>query len=228
MKTRSWEVEMPQPWESVKVILSEPEKILPFFPYFDSITGDIVRFHVPRFLFDFGYEFRLVVGFREDSVVYTFTGDKGILTIIFERIGNKLRVTASWSGFGERVMGKPLQIFAKGIAEAVKEFCSSMTCPTVKISEGNWGVEYITPETAPLIIKRIAMNLGKDFLIEGEAGDGTYLSVEVHGGNLKKLKVKQGTKESTIEADVPLIELGSELFEGLPLEKKFRIRARKI
>ena len=143
-------------------------------------------------------------------------------------VRNKLRVTASWSGFGESLMGKPLQIFAEGIAEAIKEFCSSMACPTVRLSESRGEVEHVTPETAPAIVKRIAIELGRDFVIEGEGEDGTSLSVEVQDGSLRKLRVKQGTKESIIEANIPVVELGSELFEGLPLGKKFRIRAGKI
>lgn len=65
-------------WESLQVILSEPKKTS-FFPY---------------------YEFQLAVGFDEKSTFYTFTGDKEILTMSFEMVGNKLRMTTSWSGFG--------------------------------------------------------------------------------------------------------------------------------
>lgn len=125
-------------------------------------------------------------------------------------------------------MGKPLENFARGIAEAIREFCSSMACPVVKFNGSEGEVEHITPETAPALVKRIAMEFGKDFLLEGEAKDGTYLAVKVQDGNLRELRVRQGMKESVIQADVPIVKLGPELFEGLPLNKKFRIRARKI
>jgi len=228
MKTRSWEVELPYGWETLLVILSEPKKTLPFFPYFDGIDGNRVRFKVPRFIFNFGYEFELDVGIGRNEVIYTFRGDKGILTVTFKMDGKKLRVTASWAGFGETFMGKPLENFARGIAEAIKEFCSSVACPVVRFQGNEGEVEHITPETAPALIKRIAMELGKDFILEGEAEDGTYLAIKVQDGILRELKVRHGMKESVIEAEIPVIELGSEPFEGLPLDKKFKIRARKI
>jgi hypothetical protein len=229
MKTKSWVVELPYDWDTLVVVLSEPKKTLPFFPYFESFREGRVRFKVPRFIFNFGYEFELNVGVgRDREVIYTFRGDKGILTVTFKMEGKKLRVTASWAGFGETFMGKPLENFARGIAEAIREFCSSVACPVVRFNGSEGEVEHITPETAPALIKRVAMELGKDFILEGESEDGTYLAVKVQNGRLRELRVKHGMKESVIEADVPLMELGSELFEGLPLDKRFRIRARKI
>ncbi|MEO2151732.1 MAG: hypothetical protein ABGW50_03655 [Thermococcus sp.] len=228
MKSRTSEVELPYGWETLQVILSEPEKTLPFFPYFESFKEGRVRFKVPRFIFNFGYEFDLTVGFQDGRAVYTFTGERGILTITFEMTGRKLKVTASWAGFGEALMGKPLENFARGIAEAIKEFCSSMACPVVRFDGSEGEVEHITPETAPALVKRIAMEFGKDFLLEGEAEDGTYLAVKVQDGNLRELRVRWGMKESVIQADVPIVKLGPELFEGLPLNKKFRIKAGKI
>lgn len=228
MRAKSYEVELPYGWETLQAVLSEPQKTLPFFPYFESFQDGKVRFKVPRFIFNFGYEFELDVGMGRNEAIYTFRGERGILTITFKMARRKLKVTASWAGFGESLMGKPLQNFVEGISEAIREFCSSMACPTVRLSESRGEVEHVTPETAPAIVKRIAMELGRDFVIEGEGEDGTYLSAEVQDGSLRKLRVKQGTKESIIEADIPVVELGSELFEGLPLEKKFRIRARKI
>ncbi|WP_099210221.1 hypothetical protein [Thermococcus henrietii] len=228
MKSKSFEVELPYGWETLQVILSEPEKTLPFFPYFESFQNGRVRFKVPRFIFNFGYEFELDVGMGRDEAIYTFRGDKGILTVTFKMDGRKLKVTASWAGFGETFMGKPLENFAKGIAEAIKEFCSSMACPVVRFRGSEGEVEHIGPETAPALVKRIAMEFGKDFILEGEAEDGTYLAVKVRDGKLRELRVRYGMKESVIEAEIPVIELGSEPFEGLPLDKKFKIRARKI
>jgi len=228
MKIRSCEVELPHSWDGLQVVISEPEKTLPFFPYFENLHGDTVRFKVPRFIFDFGYEFKLAIGFMRNGAVYTFTGEKGVLTVTFEMHGNRLKVTASWAGFGELFMGRPLETFARGIAEAMKEFCSSMTCPVVKFNGNEGEVEHVTPETAPALIKRIAVELGKDFILEGWAEDGTYLAATVRDGNLKELKVRYGIKESLIDADIPVIELGSEPFEGLPLDKRFKIKARKL
>ncbi|ACJ15925.1 hypothetical protein TON_0440 [Thermococcus onnurineus NA1] len=231
VKTKSWEVEIPHPWESLEVILSEPEKTLPFFPYFESISGDTVRFKVPRFIFDFGYEFKLAVGFRKMGAVYTFTGDKGVLTVTFEMIGNKLKITASWSGFGEMFMGKPLEIFAKGIAEAIRDFCNAQAaCPVVAIAGEEGIVEHITPETAPALIKRISWELqGQDFTIEGVSEDGTILSATVKNGYLVQLAVRDAQgMETTIEAEVPVLELTSELFEGLPLREKFKIKVKRL
>ncbi|WP_457741774.1 STK_08120 family protein [Thermococcus sp.] len=228
MKSKSWEVELPYPWETLVLILSEPKKTLPFFPYFEKLEGNRVSFKVPRFIFNFGYEFELDVGIGRNEVIYTFRGDKGILTVTFKMEDHRLKVTASWAGFGETFMGKPLQNFAKGIAEAIKEFCSAATCPLVKFSGNEGEVEHIDSGTAPALIKRIAMELGKDFVLEGWAEDGTYLSVKVIDGSLKEIRVRKGMKESVIEADVPVVELSSELFEGLPLDRKFKIKAKKI
>ncbi|WP_456453563.1 hypothetical protein [Thermococcus sp.] len=227
MKMKSFTVGLPYGWETLKLLLSEPEKTLPFFPYFESLTGRSVRFRVPRFIFNFGYEFKLDVGFSENEAIYTFRGDRGILTVTFLMEGRSLTVTASWAGFGEVLMGKPLENFARGIAEAVKEFCSAKACPVLKSEESGGEVENITPETAPALIKHFALELGKDFSLEGTADDGTYLSVRVENGNLKEIRVREGMRESAIETNVPVVEIEGELFEGLPLNKRFRIKAKK-
>ncbi len=228
MKTKSWEVEVSADWETLRLILSDPKKTLPFFPYFEELRGDRVRFKVPRFIFNFGYEFEFDVGFGEGEAIYTFRGERGILTVTFKMAGEKLRVTTSWAGFGEAIMGKPLENFARGIATAIGEFCASMKCPAVEISGGEGWAEYITPETAPALIKRLAVELGANFVIEGRAEDGTYLSAEIRDGNLKSLRVRMENAESVIETDTPLVELGSEPFEDLPLDRKFKIRANKL
>ncbi|WP_456366303.1 hypothetical protein [Thermococcus sp.] len=212
----------------LKIILSDPKKTLPFFPYFEELRGGGVRFKVPRFIFNFGYEFEFDVGFGDREAMYTFREERGILTVTFKMVGGKLRVTASWAGFGEALMGKPLENFAKGIATAIREFCASMKCPGVEIGGREGWVEYVTPETAPAFIKRFAVELGADFVVEGTAEDGTYLSAEIRDGNLKSLRVRRGSAESVIETDTPLIELGSEPFEDLPLDRKFKIKAKKL
>jgi len=228
MKSKSFEVELPYPWETLLLILSEPKKTLPFFPYFEKFEGNRVKFKVPRFIFNFGYEFELDVGIGKDEIIYTFTGERGILTVRFKMKGNRLKVTASWAGFGETFMGKPLENFAKGIAEAIKEFCSSMACPVVKFDGKEGEVEHITPETAPALVRRVAMEMGKDFILRGWSEDGTYLSIKVVDGNLKEIHVKHGLKESTVETDIPIVELDSELFKGLPLNRKFKIKAKRV
>ncbi len=231
MKTKSWEVPISHPWDSLQLILGEPKKTLPFFPYFESLEKETVRFKVPRFIFNFGYEFRLSVGFQGKRAVYTFTGDRGILTITFESVGGRLRVTASWAGFGETFMGRPLERFARGIAEAIRDFCEAQaSCPIAEIREESGIVEHVTPETAPALIKRIAWELnGADFTIEGKAADGTYLSAIVQDGKLVELRVKDSKgKASTIEADVSILELDETLFRGLSLDKKFEIAVRRL
>lgn len=230
MKTKSWEVPISYPWESLQVILSEPEKTLPFFPYFEGIEGNRVRFKVPRFIFNFGYEFGFTIGFQGKKAVYTFTGDRGILTITFEVAEERLRVTASWAGFGEALMGKPLENFARGIAEAIRDFCDAQaSCPILKLEEYGGTVEHVTPETAPALLKRISWELmGRDFVVEGTAEDGTTLSATVRDGRLVRLDVGEPSgKKSAIEADIPVLELGSDLFKGLPLGKDFKIVVRK-
>ncbi len=228
MKTKSWEVEVSADWETLRIILSDPKKTLPFFPYFEELRGEGVHFKVPRFIFNFGYEFEFDVGFGEGEAIYTFRRERGILTVTFKMVEGKLRVTASWAGFGEAIMGKPLENFARGIATAIKEFCASMKCPGVKIEGESGEVEHITPETAPAFLKRLAVELGTDFVVEGRAGDGTYLSAEIRGGNLRHLTVKTGISESVIDINVPVVELDSEPFEGLPLGKKFKIWTKKL
>lgn len=230
MKTKSWEVKLPASWESLKIILSEPEKTMPFFPYFESIEGMKVKFKVPRFIFNFGYEFELAVGFQENKAVYTLTGNRGILTITFEMRGNNLKVTASWAGFGETLMGKPLENFAKGIAEAIREFCSAqMACPVVKETPTGRIAENITPELAPALIKRVFWELeGADFVMKGTAEDGTVLRVEIREGKLTRLVVEDGGNITDIEADVPVLELDKDLFEDLPLDKRFTIEIKKL
>ncbi|WP_343232455.1 hypothetical protein [Thermococcus sp. 5-4] len=231
VKTRSYEVELPHSWEGLQVILSEPEKTLPFFPYFESLHGDTVRFNVPRFIFDFGYEFTLALGFRRNAAVYTFTGEKGVLTVTFEMQGNRLKVTASWSGFGELLMGKPLENFARGIAEAIRDFCSAQaTCPVLELESDEGVVHHVTPESAPALIKRIVWELrGEDFMLEGVSENGVRISATVRGGRLVRLTVRDSqNKETVVEADLPVLEVGPELFDGLPLDDMFKIKVRRI
>ncbi len=231
MKIKSCEVELPHSWESLQVILSEPKKTLPFFPYFESLHDDTVRFKVPRFIFDFGYEFKLALGFRKNGAVYTFTGEKGVLTVTFEMEGNRLKVTASWSGFGELLMGKPLENFARGIAEAIKDFCSAQaTCPVLELESDEGVVHHVTPESAPALIKRIVWELrGEDFVLSGVSEKGVRLSVTVREGRLVRLTVRDPlNKETVVEADLPVLEIGPELFEGLPLDDTFKIKVRRI
>jgi len=230
VKTKSWEVTLNHSWENLMVILNNPQKTLHFFPYFKSLEGDKVKFNVPRFIFNFGYSFTLSVGFQKNRAVYTFTGDKGILTITFEMHGNKLKVTASWAGFGETFMGKPLERFARGIAEALADFCNAQaTCPVSDVENGGI-VEFITPSTLPALVKRTLWELkGDDFRLEGVAEDGTELSITIIDGKLTELHVKEpGKEEVIVESDVPVLELGEELFEGLPLNKRFKIEVKKV
>ncbi|ASJ12194.1 hypothetical protein [Thermococcus thioreducens] len=231
MKIKSYEVELPHSWDSLQVVISEPEKTLPFFPYFESLHGDTVRFKVPRFIFDFGYEFKLALGFMKNGAVYTFTGEKGVLTVTFEMQGKGLKVTASWSGFGELLMGKPLEIFARGIAEAIRDFCSAQaTCPVLELESEEGVVHHVSPESAPALIKRIVWELrGEDFVLEGISEKGVKLSATVRNGRLVRLTVRDPlNKETVVEADLPVLEVTPELFEGLPLDGAFKIKVRKI
>nr|WP_206204487.1 hypothetical protein [Thermococcus sp. 21S7] len=213
------------------MILSEPEKTLPFFPYFESLHDDTVRFNVPRFIFDFGYEFTLALGFRKNAAVYTFTGEKGVLTVTFEMQGKRLKVTASWSGFGELLMGKPLENFARGIAEAIRDFCSAQAaCPVLELESDEGVVHHVTPESAPALIKRIVWELrGGDFVLEGVSEKGIRISATVMGGRLIRLTARDPlNKETVVEADLPVLEISPDLFEGLPLDDTFRIKVRRI
>lgn len=229
MKSRSWEVEVNVDWDVLKTILSEPKKTLPFFPYFKEFDDQKVRFEVPRFIFNFGYEFELDVGFGNSEAIYTFRGERGILTVTFKVQNGRLKVTANWAGFGEALMGKPpLEIFAKGIAEAVKEFCLSSLCPVVKVSSEEGEVIKINAESAPALLKRLSLEFGTSFIVEGTADDGTYLAAKVVNGKLVELRLKQGTRESVISTDVSVVELDEGLFEDLPLDRNFKIKVRRL
>ncbi|BAD85058.1 hypothetical protein TK0869 [Thermococcus kodakarensis KOD1] len=228
MKSRRWEVEVNVDWDVLKTILSEPKKTLLFFPYFKEFDGQKVRFEVPRFIFNFGYEFELDVGFGNSEAIYTFRGERGILTVTFKVQNGRLKVTADWAGFGEALMGKPLEIFASGIAEAVQEFCTSLKCPVVKVSEEGGEVTRITPDSAPALLKRLALEFGTSFMVEGTADDGTYLAAKVVNGKLVELRLKQGTRESVISTDVSVVELDEGLFEDLPLDRSFKIKVREL
>jgi len=132
-------------------------------------------------------------------------------------------VRLSWAG--------PLERFAKGIAEAIKDFCEAqVSCPVAEILEERGVVENISPKTAPALIKRIAWELnGVDFTMEGRAADGTLLSVRIQDEKLVELKVSDSKgKASTIEADVSILELDEALFHDLPLNKKFEIVVRRL
>ncbi len=223
MKEKSCKIELSHSWENLKLIISDPGRTLKFFPYFKDIRGDVVRFEVPRWLFKFGYEFRLSIAFKENGASYVFTGDKGILTVEFTMRGRELEVRAMWSGFGEMLMGGPLERFACGIAKAIKEFCDSQkACPIVTPKNV---VENITPETAPALIKMILWETGgRDFTLRGVADDGTVIEAKVKNRKLVELRVKEKNgKESVLEATVPVLELTPDLFQDLPLNKKFSL-----
>ncbi|MBP1912390.1 STK_08120 family protein [Thermococcus stetteri] len=228
MKSRGWEVDINADWETLKTILSDPKKTLPFFPYFKEFRENKVRFEVPRFIFNFGYEFKLDIGFGNSEAIYTLSGERGILTVTFKVEHGRLRVTASWAGFGEALMGKPLEIFARGITEALQEFCSSFTCPVVGMSSEEGEVIRITPESAPAFLKRLALEFGTDFIVEGTAEDGTYLAAEVVEGRLVELHVRQGLKETVINTDISVVELDEDPFRDLPLNRNFKIKVKKL
>ncbi|WP_456366054.1 hypothetical protein [Thermococcus sp.] len=220
MISRTYEVELPYGWESISWILAKPEKTLPFFPYFKEFKGEKVRFEVPRFIFKFGYEFTLDYGVQGNKAVYTFRGDRGILTITFEMKGRSLLVTASWSGFGEILMGKPLETFTRGIGEAIREFCSAAKCP-VHMQER---VENLTPELLVSLIKKTVLEVGRSFLLEGYSKDGSYFSIKVSNGILQELKIREDESESIVETEVPITALEKELLNGIPTGRSFRIR----
>jgi len=228
MREKVCKVELPHSWDSLKLIVSDPSRTLRFFPYFKDLRGDVVTFEVPRWVFKFGYEFKLKVTFKEDGAIYVFTGDRGVLTVEFTMVGNELEVRAQWSGFGEVLMGGPLERFTRGIAKAIKEFCSSQAaCPVVtskKIAEN------ITAETAPALIKMTLWETGgKDFIIRGMAEDGTVIEAKAKDGKLVELRVKGGDgRESILETDVSVLDLTAELFKDLPLDKKFSLEVKVL
>ena len=221
MRTKTYEVELPYSWNVVVGVISRPEKTLPFFPYFESIEGDVVRFKVSRFMASIGYEFKLNVAVQDNKAIYTFTGDRGILTVVFEMVGKRLRVTASWSGFAELIMGKPLQKFVEGIAEAVKEFCSAETCPISPTGDE----AYLDFHTMCSLFKKTAMELGGEFNVECVSEDGTLIRGRVRDGKLVEVEVIDPTGgKTTIQAGISILELDEDLFEGLPLDKRFKIK----
>lgn len=224
MKTKTCEVELPYGWDVVVGVISKPEKTLPFFPYFESLEGDTVRFKVSRFMAKIGYEFKLSVAVQENRAVYTFTGDRGILTVVFEMKGKRLRVTASWSGFAELIMGKPLQRFVEGIANAVKEFCSAETCPLAPTGDEG----YLDFRTVCSLFKKTAMEMGGDFEVECTSEDGTVLRGKVRDGNLVEVEVIEPSgRKTTIQAEIPVLEVDADMFRDLPLDKRFKIRVKK-
>jgi hypothetical protein len=86
----------------------------------------------------------------------------------------------------------------------------------------------ITPESVPAFLKRLAIEFGTDFIVEGTADDGTYLAAKIIGGKLVEPKVRKGARESVIGADVEVSELDGDLFRDLPLNKKFRVKVEKL
>ncbi len=99
---------------------------------------------------------------------------------------------------------------------------------------GGWGagvVHHVTPRerTGARQENRLGAQGGEDFVIEGISENGIRLSATVRDGKLLKLTVReQNGKETVVEADVPVLEVGPELFEGLPLNEKFKITVRRI
>lgn len=221
MKSKTFEVDLSYGWGSISWILSRPEKTLPFFPYFKELRGNKVRFEVPRFVFNFGYEFTLDYSIQENKAIYTFRGEKGILTITFEMDENKLKITASWSGFGEILMGKPLENFTRGIGTAIAEFCSAAKCPIQAREET---VENLTPDLLVALIKRAVLEVGRNFRLEGQSEEGSYFSIIVSDGVLRELKIKKESRESIVKAEVPVTSLDGDLFSDVPTNMRFRIK----
>ncbi|NPA47230.1 MAG: hypothetical protein GXO14_01125 [Thermococci archaeon] len=215
-------------WDNLKLIISDPGRTLKFFPYFKELRGNVVTFEVPRWVFRFGYDFKLRVSFKDDGAVYVFTGDRGVLTVEFTMTGSELEVRARWSGFGEVFMGGPLREFACGIAKAIKEFCSSQAvCPVITSDKT---VENVTAETAPALIKMTLWETGgKDFVLRGTAEDGTVIEAKVVGGRLVELRIRgEDGRESILETDVSVLDLTPDIFKDLPLGKKFSLRVEPL
>jgi len=60
------------------------------------------------------------------------------------------------------------------------------------------------------------------------SGNGVRISATVRGGRLGRLAVRDSqNKETVVGADLPVLEVGPELFEGLPLDDTFKIKIRR-
>ncbi|ADT85160.1 hypothetical protein [Thermococcus barophilus] len=239
MKSKVAEREFPVHWQFLNEVLKNPQLVVRHFPYFDNTEvrdGKLyVKFKVPKFLFNFGFEFKLEAGFEENKCIYTFKGDKGILTITFECLDNKLRVEASWSGFGEFMMGKNLEIFANGIADSIKNFCQSQArvyekCEICKIGEKiKAHVKDLIPSTLPSLLMRLYLSSGSTNIeIEGKALDrkDTFRAY-IKDGKLVHFTFssEEGAIALDMNIDLKELEKEREVFEDIPLSGEFEITA---
>lgn len=237
LKSKVAEREFGLPNEFLRDMLENPEVVVRHFPYFDSLgrrNGELyVRFKVPKFLFNFGFEFKLEAGFEKDKCIYTFKGDKGILVVTFGCIENKLRVEASWSGFGEFMMGKNLEIFVNGIADSIKNFCQSQAevydkCEICK-TEGKIKayVKELTPSTLPSILMKLYLSSGStDIEIKGEALDKKEtFKAYVKDGKLVRFIFSSESRAIDLEVNIDLkgLEQEREVFSDIPLSGEFEI-----
>ncbi|NJE07070.1 hypothetical protein E3E31_00685 [Thermococcus sp. M39] len=237
MKSKVAEREFTLPWDFLKEVLKNSQIVVRYFPYFDNIeerNGELyVRFKVPKFLFNFGFEFKLEAGFEENKCIYTFKGDKGILTITFECLDNKLRVEASWSGFGEFMMGKNLEIFANGIADSIKRFCQSQAevyekCEICKAGEKITAhIKELTPSTLPSLLMRLCLSSGSaDIEIRGESVDKEEsFKAYVKDGKLTRFVFISKSKVIDFEMNVDLKDLEKErdVFRDVPISGAFKV-----
>ncbi len=232
MRTKNQVIEFPYGWEALKIVTSKPELILHTFPYSKDIIreGDAlkVRFVVKKFFINFNFWFDLEVEFKKPEVTYVFRGDRGVLVITYTLNGDRLNIETSWSGFGERLMDKNLELFVKGIAESMKEITESYMKMKRIIHEKTPDgiiIKEFDYSKMPCLIKFFYSTVPtRDFTIVGEGEKGKFI-VNVDNGVVTYVECSNEEKSCIVDIGKEALKVESGDFEALSLtESTYRVR----
>ncbi|WP_297069176.1 hypothetical protein [Thermococcus sp.] len=166
MKRKSTRVEINADVGTIKEILNDPAQFITNWPYVVKVNtreGIEAEIMLPRFVFKFRDTYRFT--FHEDynSHIYEGVGRKSHLTAIVSLKEWQKNVSAeielSYSGRGEFLLGKTLEILAEGISKALKDLAESMRPPAVDVPtvEAALSVDFSDPMSVASFLAKAKM-----------------------------------------------------------------------
>ncbi|GAB6135462.1 hypothetical protein [Thermococcus prieurii] len=234
MKRRETSVKINAGMDSIDSILHDPAQFITNWPYVVKVGGRnpvVAEIMLPRFVFKFRdtYEFE----FHEDynSHIYEGRGKRGNLTVVITLKEWQKYVSAnvelSYSGRGEFLLGKTLEILVEGIARNLKELAEASKPVGVsrRTEEAVVGVDFSDPMSVANFLAKAKMvhsglhvipeggffnvlneileKAGSEVLyLSGITSDGTSgFKVLVRGSQVLAVELRNGSEVKTLKVE---------------------------
>ncbi len=163
--------------ESIRKILNDPASFVTNWPYVVKVNtkkGVVAEIMLPRFLFKFRDVYTFTLSTDYNSYIYEGVGEKSSMIVVItlkESSKNvQIHVEISYSGRGEFLLGKPLQILANGIAKSIEELVNAQTTQTLSGHTENiiYNVDFSDPmSVAKFLSKAKMMHSGLHIVPQG-------------------------------------------------------------